>query len=424
MHSRPPDADPCGHAAAGLVDAPGEGAIPLAEALARSGRLPVLHGLALAVRLLATLEHLHATGAVHGAISSATVHVTPAGRIELPWPVGARAGWPWDAPERLAGEVPGPGADLYAAALVAYELLTGTLPFAAPGAAAAWPARVARPALPVAVEAVFLQALAADPAHRHASAGALSAALQRAVGLPAWERRAPVPRRPVAPRPAAAPATAAAAARAARGPAGRLRRRLALAGIAAAAVAVLALGSVAWRPTGQADLLASAQQPPLPAGPAALVLMEAAPTPTPLPKAGAAAPVAARPEMPALPPAPPVAPAPAVQARAAPTPGKTTVVVRDQGAPRRSPVPAPTPVPTVPTVRSGPPAVAATRPLPARVAVAPQCGQPSAVARDVCLAFKCLQAEFERHPVCQRFQAQAEARARQDGLRQAQWSGQ
>ncbi len=93
------------------------------------------------------------------------------------------------APEQVAGEALDARADVYAAGVMLYQLLTGRLPFEHDGAVATMKAhlsdpvpspREVTPSLPPAVESVVLKALAKAPGERHASARELADALVEA----------------------------------------------------------------------------------------------------------------------------------------------------------------------------------------------------------------------------------------------------
>jgi tRNA A-37 threonylcarbamoyl transferase component Bud32 len=113
------------------------------------------------------------------------------------------------APEQALGERATPASDRYALAVVAFELLTGTRPFAGDTPAVEASAHVhapvpsassRRPDLPPQVDAVFRRALAKDPAERYSSCAKLVADLRRALFEAAgttWEQvvAAPPPRR-------------------------------------------------------------------------------------------------------------------------------------------------------------------------------------------------------------------------------------
>ncbi|MEJ7930763.1 serine/threonine-protein kinase, partial [Ramlibacter sp. AN1015] len=150
--------------------------------LARVGRLPPLHGLALAVQLLSALEFAHAHGLVHAAIHPEHLLVSRTGQLKLTgfgWSAlaaGALRPGPFDdprylAPEQAAGQPCDSRCDLYAAAVVAFELITGVHPFESDAFGRGEPAqrqeprtvRTVRRGLPTALDAVFRRALAPDP---------------------------------------------------------------------------------------------------------------------------------------------------------------------------------------------------------------------------------------------------------------------
>ena len=137
------------------------------------------------------------------------------------------------------------GSDLYAIGIVLYELLTGTLPFDGETAVtialkqvseAPMPPSAVNPAVPAALDAIVLRALAKDPQQRFADAGTFIAALEevraglrsarcrghrplcraRARGRRRWRRRQP-PGRPAAAHRARAAAAVRRRARARRG---------------------------------------------------------------------------------------------------------------------------------------------------------------------------------------------------------------
>ena len=96
------------------------------------------------------------------------------------------------APEQALGQRPMAPADLYAAGVVLYEMLTRCVPFVADNALAVammhlkeapLPPSMYNHALPPAVDAVVLKALSKDPAHRYPSGRTLADALAAAAGL-------------------------------------------------------------------------------------------------------------------------------------------------------------------------------------------------------------------------------------------------
>jgi len=182
-----------------------EGALPLERAL------PILEQVAEA------LDHAHAQGVVHRDVKPGNVMVEQAAegsrisRSEVRATLtdfglvkalaastaltspGTLLGSPeYMAPEQAdpqrAGEV-GPAADRYALGVVAYQMLTGRVPFPGNTPATLYahehkpvpPPRSLCPGLPQAVEAVLLRMLAKAPAERFPSAGAFVAQLREAL---------------------------------------------------------------------------------------------------------------------------------------------------------------------------------------------------------------------------------------------------
>jgi len=112
------------------------------------------------------------------------------------------------APEQALGQRPMAPADLYAAGVVLYEMLTRCVPFVADNALAVammhlkeapLPPSTYNHALPPAVDAVVLKALSKDPAHRYPSGRALADALAAVAGLAGADMAsAAAPARPAA----------------------------------------------------------------------------------------------------------------------------------------------------------------------------------------------------------------------------------
>jgi serine/threonine-protein kinase len=117
------------------------------------------------------------------------------------------------SPEQARGERAGAASDRYSLAVVAWELLAGSRPFASESPTAEAAAHVQTPVpsiheangdLPAGYDAIFRRALAKDPAARYGSAAELVGALRRGLHDDAgdtWVEAAPT--RPIAP-PAAA----------------------------------------------------------------------------------------------------------------------------------------------------------------------------------------------------------------------------
>ena len=149
------------------------------------------------------LDVAHRSGVVHRDVKPANVLIDPHGNayltdfgiavehrheaVEL-----AQAGSPaYASPEQLRGDAVGAPGDIHALGVLVYEAVTGQLPFPGAESSAALvhrvlhdpvpPARLARPELPVGVDAVIERATAKDPADHFATAADLADALNHAV---------------------------------------------------------------------------------------------------------------------------------------------------------------------------------------------------------------------------------------------------
>ena len=162
------------------------------------------------------LDYAHARGYVHRDIKPGNILIDEHGRARLVdfgiakgladgdlTEAGSSLGTVgYLSPEQAAGLMATPASDIYSVGVVAFEMLTGELPFSAEtpvGVAmrhvhdpAPRPTQVV-PGLPPQVDPIILRALAKEPTRRWGSAGAFARALRewRKVGPPAAVTRAP-----------------------------------------------------------------------------------------------------------------------------------------------------------------------------------------------------------------------------------------
>jgi tRNA A-37 threonylcarbamoyl transferase component Bud32 len=192
----------------------------LDDVLRATGAQPPERALRWLDHAAAALDHAHAHGVVHRDVKPAnllldgdsTLHVadfgiaTALGSVSLTRTGTVLGTVGYLAPEQAEGKPASPASDRYALAVVAYELLTGTRPFARDSAMAEAAAHVTepvpsatsrRPRLPPAVASVLERGLAKDPAARYASCRAFVDALRYAFAPAAPTRVAvaPVPAR-------------------------------------------------------------------------------------------------------------------------------------------------------------------------------------------------------------------------------------
>ncbi len=308
----------------------------LRQLIREEGRLAPQRALPLLAGLAEAVDHAHAAGIVHRDIKPANIMIQPEGlpklmdfgvaRIEASvlTTAGQILGSPsYMAPEQIAGEKITSRADVYALAVVAFEMLTGQPPFSGNTITQVIyrvmhdpppPPRRLNAALPARYDEVFARALAKDPAQRFETALDFATALdlkELDLAFPATAPSLPVPGGAgddvptmLAPAPLAAPAA---------DPRAPGWRRPALVGIAA-----LALGALAWL-----GLRGDREAPPREQAPSPPTLVAIAPTPSP-----------------ALSPTPPPAETPPAIPRAVPPPK-----VKATGQP--TPAPAPSPAPAV-----------------------------------------------------------------------------
>ena len=163
----------------------------------------------------AALDYAHARGIIHRDVKPSNILLGMSGSPVLGdfglvkmveggpalTQTGTLIGTPaYMSPEQCTGRDVGPATDLYALGIIAYEMLTGKLPYDADTPAAVInaqvtgplpSARVVNPALPGGVDRVLAKALAKRPQDRYPDAGAFVAALETAISSPA-SRRTPL----------------------------------------------------------------------------------------------------------------------------------------------------------------------------------------------------------------------------------------
>ena len=171
--------------------------------------LPFLRAWHLFSQLLGALAATHALGILHRDVKPSNVMVRPDGVAKLTDFGIARV--PAEEVRNTGGRAPGTGAymapeqvlgrdldaraDLYSAAVVLYEMVTGITPFDAPERSelmvrtaqleeTAVPVTQLVPQAPAVMDLLMARALAKDPMHRFSSAVEMGEAFRAALGLP------------------------------------------------------------------------------------------------------------------------------------------------------------------------------------------------------------------------------------------------
>lgn len=173
----------------------------LKDYIREEGPLTVEEAVGFGRQMLDGLGAIHAAGIVHRDVKPQNVLLTEthqvkltdfgiarlgsadAGLTEAGTAIGTAA---YMAPEQASGGDITPSSDLYSAAVVVYEMLTGRLPFPGDNPVQVMyrhvnemppPPRTINPAIPVALEAVIMKGLAKAPADRYPNAQAMRDAL-------------------------------------------------------------------------------------------------------------------------------------------------------------------------------------------------------------------------------------------------------
>jgi serine/threonine-protein kinase len=179
----------------------------LRQLIEREGALPPLRTTRIVEQVAGALDYAHQRGFIHRDVKPSNIFVGPGDRVTLTDFGIAKAAWgtrltqtgtligtpEYMSPEQVQGQEASARSDVYALAVVAYQMLSGQVPFEGTTPHAVLYKQVheappslssLRPGLPPALEGVLRRGLAKDPAARYASAGAFARALSRAVGAP------------------------------------------------------------------------------------------------------------------------------------------------------------------------------------------------------------------------------------------------
>ena len=175
----------------------------IAAAAGRGTLLPLPVVAALATAVLSALEYAHQRrdrqdrplGLVHRDVKPGNILLSRQGEVKLAdfgiaraelrlaqsQPGMVRGSPAYMAPEQVRGDAVSPAADLYSAAAVIYELLTGQRAFSGPVRTPPPPPSEVNPALPTGLDAFFARALQERPEDRFSSAREMSDAFLAAI---------------------------------------------------------------------------------------------------------------------------------------------------------------------------------------------------------------------------------------------------
>jgi eukaryotic-like serine/threonine-protein kinase len=192
----------------------------LEQRLRQGGSVPTRQALEWLEQAANALDAAHREGVVHRDVKPANLLLDRSGRMHVAdFGIASAAGLDsltqtgtvlgtasYLSPEQAKGERATPASDLYALAVVAFELMTGHRPFEADSVAAEAAAHVTgeipsvcdvNPDAPCELDPVFERALAKDPARRYSSAAEFVAALRESLEHAAGPTRvvAPLPPR-------------------------------------------------------------------------------------------------------------------------------------------------------------------------------------------------------------------------------------
>src|SRR4051812_42653466 len=173
----------------------------LKQVLQEEGPLPADRAIDIVIQILRAARFAHQRGIIHRDIKPHNVILDEEGRAKVTDFGIARAGASdmtetgsimgtaqYLSPEQAQGHAVTVGSDLYSVGVILYELLTGSVPFEGETAVAVAFKQVSaepRPpselnsAIPPALDAIVMRALAKDPAQRFADADEFIAALER-----------------------------------------------------------------------------------------------------------------------------------------------------------------------------------------------------------------------------------------------------